>query len=963
MNHRIKRIAFSALLAFVLMEAAAPAVANAQAEFLELKFGQRVMAPGDAIPFEVQYMTRFDTSRGECLGVDPPDIPLIMVNVGLFGYSGAELTGYLATACSGTYHTILNATYEVPLATPPGRYSVYVKLANGQLSSAPVEIEVKLSELTVTTASGCPSGPPGTEVTISGGVFKPGEEVDITWGEDLGVGTAIADSDGSISLRFEIPEGVEHPMEYTVYAIAMEGQGGASGRFLVRDGLTLSLTGNPRIPLSSAKYLNPEIRMALAGWEDELPAETAFGFVMDLRLKIEDSLGHAFDKTIKSVTIDGFELYYHAPDRCECGSDLEIVAFLASLLKKIPQEWWVSKGGDYREFLALKRPNVEGKEKDLCHVTKLSAPLSEPVIVRIEITRAELFFDDGDAVRRRPVALQDAQLEYELGQAITIAELADIKTWEKLTQPTSQQWRDFFFMFLPARFSATFHLVEHRPVAAIKDLLPWAMQFLLATDWHEMLLYPSSGAWPSAVCAKSFVEGLDYRHVEPFWLNYDTGDIVTIDKYGMIYDVEAAAMPAAVPYFYIVSASNDPMVEGEILHVPNTTAPFNSPWQGPQEDSQWIVGASRDSTLSSIYCNVMTVQGWIYFESTREGQCVLRPHSLISLELCRKGDVFAIPGATIAMGEITVWNEPITIGIGTLSLARVVEEPPRVLAYVKSNGTRYTVRVEENESFEVSVEEGSVDVLDVSGHLVDTVMVGESETYGFQLFSGQGDVNVPPTASFALMPQEPEAGDDIVVASKSSDPDSDLLTVSWYLNGEQLSEIGNQSDWEWENVEAGEHTLLLRVEDGKGGIDEHSVVVDVRAPGQESANRPPIASFALIPTDPKVGDPIVIVSTSSDPDGDPLMHTWYVNGEYEISAGDRSEWTWSSPGEGEYTIGLVVMDGEGGIGEHADTVTVVGDGRENARSASGGMNSLLYLLVIPVAAAVAIVIVRMRKRR
>jgi len=227
-----------------------------------------------------------------------------------------------------------------------------------------------------------------------------------------------------------------------------------------------------------------------------------------------------------------------------------------------------------------------------------------------------------------------------------------------------------------------------------------------------------------------------------------------------------------------------------------------------------------------------------------------------------------------------------------------------------------------------------------------------------------GGENHSPTASFALLPQEPEAGDDVVVASTSSDPDGDLLTVSWYLNGEQLSEIGNQSDWEWENVQAGEHTLLLRVEDGKGGIGEHSAVVIVRAPGQESANRAPSASFAVMPEHPEVGHPIVIVSTSSDPDGDSLTHTWYVDGEYEVRAGDLSEWTWSSPAEGEYTIGLVVVDDAGGVDECSQAITVVGAGdeEEDVRRGSGGTSNLLYLLLIPAAAAVAVLVVRWRRR-
>ena len=225
--------------------------------------------------------------------------------------------------------------------------------------------------------------------------------------------------------------------------------------------------------------------------------------------------------------------------------------------------------------------------------------------------------------------------------------------------------------------------------------------------------------------------------------------------------------------------------------------------------------------------------------------------------------------------------------------------------------------------------------------------------------------NTPPTASFTFMPAEPQAGDDIVVASTSSDPDGDLLTLSWYLNGEQLSEIGSQSDWEWENVEAGEYTLLLRVEDGRGGIDEHSAMVVVRASGQESANRPPSASFDLMPLDPTPEDTIVGVSTSSDPDGDVLIHSWYVDGEYAVDIGDVREWEWPSPAEGEYTIGLVVMDGAGGVDEYSRTVTVVGAGaeEEDVGSGGGGMSGLLYLLLIPVAAAIAVLVVRRHRRR
>ena len=90
-----------------------------------------------------------------------------------------------------------------------------------------------------------------------------------------------------------------------------------------------------------------------------------------------------------------------------------------------------------------------------------------------------------------------------------------------------------------------------------------------------------------------------------------------------------------------------------------------------------------------------------------------------------------------------------------------------------------------------------------------------------------GTTSNPPSASFALMPQEPEAGDTVVVVSTSSDPDGDTLSTSWYVDGEHLLELENQSDWEWADVEAGKHTVTLKIDDGKGGTDEYSMAVTV----------------------------------------------------------------------------------------------------------------------------------------
>jgi pimeloyl-ACP methyl ester carboxylesterase len=96
-----------------------------------------------------------------------------------------------------------------------------------------------------------------------------------------------------------------------------------------------------------------------------------------------------------------------------------------------------------------------------------------------------------------------------------------------------------------------------------------------------------------------------------------------------------------------------------------------------------------------------------------------------------------------------------------------------------------------------------------------------------------GGKNNPPTASFSIMPESPTPDDTIIGVSTSSDPDGDTLTYSWYFNGEYDENIGNLPNWTWPNPQAGEHTIKLVVDDGKGGSDEYSRKINI--PGFEIA--------------------------------------------------------------------------------------------------------------------------------
>ena len=209
------------------------------------------------------------------------------------------------------------------------------------------------------------------------------------------------------------------------------------------------------------------------------------------------------------------------------------------------------------------------------------------------------------------------------------------------------------------------------------------------------------------------------------------------------------------------------------------------------------------------------------------------------------------------------------------------------------------------------------------------------------------------------------AGEEIWLQGIAFDLEDDAstgLSAEWSSNLDGV--LGHGEELRVDGLSQGTHEILFRVTDSRGSSAEAKASIAI-GEGAGQQNRPPTASFALMPEDPTPVDTIVGVSMSSDPDGDSLIYSWYLDGEYDANIGNLPEWTWPNPPEGEYTIGLVVLDGRGGVDEYSKTVTVVGKGdeEEDARSGGGGTSGLLYLLLIPVAAAIAVLVGRRRRRR
>lgn len=167
-------------------------------------------------------------------------------------------------------------------------------------------------------------------------------------------------------------------------------------------------------------------------------------------------------------------------------------------------------------------------------------------------------------------------------------------------------------------------------------------------------------------------------------------------------------------------------------------------------------------------------------------------------------------------------------------------------------------------------------------------------------------LNNPPVAN-AGADQALEVASATLDGSASSDPDGNLLSYSWSLDGTEIATGANPTI----SLADGSYTIVLTVSDGElSDTDEVNIVV--------ATNQPPVAdagddqSFDCI-----IGGTAVTLdgSASSDPDGDALSYSWTLDGN-EVST--TAAFT-DSLGGGVYAFILTVSDGQA---SSSDTVSV-----------------------------------------
>lgn len=158
-------------------------------------------------------------------------------------------------------------------------------------------------------------------------------------------------------------------------------------------------------------------------------------------------------------------------------------------------------------------------------------------------------------------------------------------------------------------------------------------------------------------------------------------------------------------------------------------------------------------------------------------------------------------------------------------------------------------------------------------------------------------------ADFGWSPDPPVVNQAAVFTAVT---DPSIITYGWDLdgNGSYGDASGPQVRRTFKNVRT--YEVGLATLDDQGGVSQQRKSVNVVAPGNPDANRPPEASFVYFPAGPVAGELITFVSTSTDQDS-PIPASalnWDLNGDGVFDDAEGPSATTSYPVAGTYTISL-----------------------------------------------------------
>jgi hypothetical protein len=154
-----------------------------------------------------------------------------------------------------------------------------------------------------------------------------------------------------------------------------------------------------------------------------------------------------------------------------------------------------------------------------------------------------------------------------------------------------------------------------------------------------------------------------------------------------------------------------------------------------------------------------------------------------------------------------------------------------------------------------------------------------------------------PVASFTYSPSDPLTGETVTFTSTSTD----ATTLDWDLDGNGLCNDAAGPVVTHVFNAAGRYPVSLCV-DADASVLKQTITV---------RNRPPVASFTLVPAAPVAREAVAFTSTAVDPDGPIVAQEWDLDGDgaFDDAVGETAAYFWRRAGT--YPVSLRVTDRDG----------------------------------------------------
>jgi len=158
-------------------------------------------------------------------------------------------------------------------------------------------------------------------------------------------------------------------------------------------------------------------------------------------------------------------------------------------------------------------------------------------------------------------------------------------------------------------------------------------------------------------------------------------------------------------------------------------------------------------------------------------------------------------------------------------------------------------------------------------------------------------LNRKPLVSFNHSPVDPTVRDVVTFLDASTDPDGETVYWLWDFGDGETSTAQNSTHI---YSDKGKYAVELTVTDDDGG--SHSTTMEVAV-----VNLPPVVDFRISETSVNVGDEVLFIDLSSDPEGRPLKYLWDF-GDGNTSTESDPTYVYST--SGTITVRLTVIDDE-----------------------------------------------------